>query len=151
MKVAFDTSVIVAASLEIHPFHPRAICWVEAASAKKLQGLVSWHGIAETWSVLTRFPVDNSANGAIAERMIDRLLERLRPLPVSAKAYRYALRRCSDRALRSGAIFDALHLVSAEIAGADIFLTLNSGDFERLRLAKSPRIVTPPDPPRVSI
>jgi hypothetical protein len=57
------------------------------------------------------------------------------------------MRRCSDRGLRSGAVYDALHLVAAERWGADLFLTFNTHDFTRMALAPGPRIAAPPDPP----
>lgn len=40
-----------------------------------------------------------------------------------------------------------LHLVEAERAGADVFLTFNPSDFQRLAVGPKPRIVVPPDPP----
>jgi len=43
----------------------------------------------------------------------------------------------------------ALHLVEAERAGADVFLTFNPSDFERL--AAGPKPVVPPDPPSTQL
>jgi predicted nucleic acid-binding protein len=45
----------------------------------------------------------------------------------------------------SGAVYDALHVVAAELAGATAIVTLDAGDFERFRIDVSPRIVVPPD------
>jgi hypothetical protein len=44
-------------------------------------------------------------------------------------------------------VFDALHLLDAEQAGAEVFLTFNAPDFLRLSNGASPKIVVPPDPP----
>jgi hypothetical protein len=51
--------------------------------------------------------------------------------------YNEALQRCTDRGFASGVVFDALHLVGAEHAGADALVTFNGADF--LRLASPPR------------
>lgn len=147
--MAFDTSVLVPALSEAHPFHARAINWLDAASSKKIAGVVAWHGLAETWSVLTRLPTHVPVSAATAERMVERVARRLTPLAMTAAVYRRALQRCADRGLRSGALFDALHLAAAEVAKADVFLTFNPGDFERLAAAPGPAILAPPDPPRV--
>src|SRR5262249_53483914 len=149
-KVFFDTSVLVAALTRAHAHHPRALVWVEACG-KRVDGIVSWHGLAELWSVLTRLPVSPPVPPVLAERMLDRLRHRLRTVTVSPRAYRKALRRCSERGFRSGAVFDALHLVAAEEARAEMFLTFNADDFDRLVVEGGPRIVVPPDPPRVSV
>lgn len=63
--------------------------------------------------------------------------------------YRDALDRCTSKGLRSGAIFDAVHLATAEAAGAEALVTFNERDFVRLSVAESPPIVVPPDPPAI--
>ena len=147
MKLAFDTSVLVAAVLEAHPHHERTRPWIGAIASGDIVGVMSWHAASETWSVLTRLPGDMRLPAASATLVIDRLVENLQPLEVSGPAYREAFRRCGERGARSGAIFDALHLVVAEMEGADALVTFNRGDFERLGRDGSTRIVVPPDPP----
>jgi len=51
------------------------------------------------------------------------------------------------RALKSGAVFDALHLIAAERARADALLTFNPNDFSRLAQGERPKIVVPSAPP----
>jgi predicted nucleic acid-binding protein len=149
--VALDTSVLVAALVEPHPHHARALRWIEAIGAGKAKGECSWHAVAETWSVLTRLPLEPAISPALAEVAIERLLAKVPAVTVVAETYRAAIRRCSERGLRSGALFDALHLVSAERRGADVFVTFNRSDFDRLHVEGSPRLVVPPDPPRFSL
>ena len=151
MKVAFDTSVVVAALVEPHPRHHRAICWITAAAADSLTAECSWHAVAETWSVLTRLPIDPPVSPSMAESAIERLIRYVTPIELSDKTYRAAMRRCAERGLRSGSVFDALHLVCAEIRGVDAFVTFNPGDFERLSSSDGPPILVPPDPPEVRL
>jgi predicted nucleic acid-binding protein len=150
VKVFFDTSVLVAALTRAHPHHARALVWVEACG-ESIEGLVSWHGLAELWSVLTRLPVSPPVPSALAERMVKRVQAKLKTVNVSVRAYRQSLKRCSERGLRSGAVFDALHLLTAEEAGADLLVTFNAEDFERLAAGARPPIVVPPDPPRIAL
>ncbi|MEI9937317.1 MAG: hypothetical protein WDO69_08825 [Pseudomonadota bacterium] len=49
--------------------------------------------------------------------------------------------------MKSGVVFDALHLLDAEQAGADVFLTFNPSDFTRLAVESSPPVVVPSVPP----
>ena len=147
MQVAFDTSVLVAALVASHPMHARAMAWVSAAVRREIVGECSWHAVAETWSVLTRLPTSPPISGAMADIALGRLTERVVPVALEAEVYRAAIRRCAERGLRSGALFDALHLLCAEAAGAEVFLTFNPSDFIRLSRDGGPEITVPPDPP----
>lgn len=150
-RIALDTSVMVAALVEPHPSHQRALRWIEAVAAGRAKAECSWHAAAETWSVLTRLPIEPPISPALAEMAVDRLLKKVEPVEMDGETYRDALRRCSERGLRSGALFDALHLVSAERRKVDAFVTFNRTDFERLTVDGSPRLVVPPDPPRFAL
>jgi predicted nucleic acid-binding protein len=142
VKAAFDTSVLVAAVVEGHPQHAAALSWVGAR--RKLERVGSMHALAETWAVLTRLPMlDAPLSPGVARAVVDRLAKRIALTPPSAKLYAAALGRCEATGARSGAVFDALHLVTAEHAGVDVLLTFNLRDFERLAVATSPRIVDP--------
>jgi predicted nucleic acid-binding protein len=149
VRLAFDTSVLVASLVEPHPYHLRTIPWLEALAGNGVDGVCTWHAVAETWAVLTRMPIVPVISPALASLAVARLLERVTPVEVGGNVYRSAMERCAVRGLRSGVVFDGLHLVAAELAGADGFVTFNPRDFERLAIEGSPRIVVPPDPPRV--
>ena len=151
MRLAFDTSVLVAALVEPHPHHQRARPWVQAVTSGGVEGHVSWHALAESWSVLTRLPGTLRLDPATANLVLDRIADHFRLVEVSAAHYRTAMRRCAERALRSGALFDALHLAVAESETVDGFVTFNGVDFERLSKGNSPKILIPPDPPSFSL
>jgi predicted nucleic acid-binding protein len=143
--VAFDTSVLVAAVVAGHAHHPRALPWLD--SGNRLDRRASWHAIAETWATLTRLPLDPPISAESAGEIVERLESLLRLRALTASIYREARRRCVTRSLRSGAIFDALHLVAARENGADAIATFNVKDFERLWERGDPEIVAPLDPP----
>jgi len=147
VNLAFDTSFLVAALIEGHVDHPRTLPWTEAVASGEIEARLSWHAAAETWSVLTRLPGTLRVQPSAASLVIDRLLETFEPAALSAATYRAALRRCAEKGLASGAVFDALHLASAEEQEVDGLVTFNGSDFERLRTPRSPEIVVPPHPP----
>lgn len=151
MRLAFDTSVLVAGQVEPHPFHDRALPWIEEVTTARVEGECTWHGIAETWGVLTRIPLEPAISPALAELAMRRLLESFHPVELSEDVYRRALRRCAERNLRSGAVFDALHLISAESRRVEALVTFNRADFERLTTESSPPIVVPPEPPAYTL
>jgi predicted nucleic acid-binding protein len=143
--VSFDTSVLVAALVTGHPHQARSMRWLDARDT--LDRRASWHAIAETCSTLTRLPLDPPVSAPAAGEAVERLASVLRLRAMTASIYRDALRRTVARGLRSGVIFDALHLVAAREDGAEVLVTFNARDFERLWEQGDPRIVVPPDPP----
>lgn len=149
MLVAFDTSVLVAGALTLHQFHTRAWPWLEAVEQGQLQGSICVHALSEAYSVFTKIPGGLQPADALA--LVRRLPSVFRVQAMAANNYVAALERCAVRGLRSGAVFDALHLIDAEDAGADVLLTFNAADFTRMTTARSPKIVVPPDPPSLQI
>lgn len=132
MKVAFDTSVIVAALLESHPNFATASPWIGALDAGDIEGVWTTHAYAETWAVLTRLPIAERVTGQDASRALDSLAAVQQPTALDFGTYQQAAQRASEAGGRSGIIFDAVHLVAAEVAGSEVFLTYNVADFERL-------------------
>jgi len=149
MKVAFDTSVLVAATHLTHRDHARAIVWMDAVATGALHGTISVHALGELWSVLTKLPVSPRISAQTAREVIKGLEASFEALPLTLQIYRDALDRCSSKGLSSGAIFDALHLATAEAAGVVALITFNEQDFTRLSAGDSPTIIVPPDPPAV--
>ena len=141
MTTALDTSVIVAALVRAHPEHDRALPCI--SPARRSAAVIAAHALAETWSTLTALPLEPRVSGEQAKAMLLRLRKRLTTIAMSEAIYRRAIDRCVARGLRSGAIYDALHLVAAEANGADVLLTFNVGDFERLATTDSPVIRAP--------
>jgi predicted nucleic acid-binding protein len=146
-RLAFDTSVLVAALVEPHPLHARAIPWLAAVGRGEAVGECTTHALAETWSVLTRLPIDPAIAPPLATLAIERMAGLLTVIEVTRDVYWRAMQRCSTHGLRSGALFDAVHMVSAETSGADALVTFNPGDFTRLALDGGTAVLVPPDPP----
>jgi predicted nucleic acid-binding protein len=149
LRVAFDTSIFVASLVSAHPHHARAVVWLRAVSSKAIQGVASVHALGETYSVLTKLPVAPQLAPEDALRMIDAVATAFEVIPLSRGIYDSALQRCAMKGARSGAIYDALHLATAEAANVDKVLTFNAPDFQRLVIAGGPLVTVPPEPPAV--
>lgn len=141
MTTALDTSVIVAALVRAHPHHDRARSWI--SPGKRGASVIAAHALAETWATLTALPLEPRLTGEQAREMLLRVRKRLTVIAMSDAIYRRSIDRCVARGLRSGAIYDALHLVAAEAHGASVFLTFNVGDFERLAEGDGPEVRAP--------
>jgi predicted nucleic acid-binding protein len=141
VKFALDTSVLVAGLVTTHPHNSRAARWVEPKPRRALT--VTTHALAECWASLTALPLEPRIGSDQAFALVNRLLPHLRVTSLSRAVYVEALRRCAGLGLRSGAVYDALHLIAAEKVGANVFLTFNLSDFERLARPGGPAIRAP--------
>jgi predicted nucleic acid-binding protein len=113
MKVFFDTSALVTAIVDQLPNHAAAL--------------------AECYATLTALPLPRRIQPAEATRLIEEnFLVHLEVIPWSVADYKAALTRVTTLGMRSGAIYDALHVRCAERAGCDRIITYNVTDFERL-------------------
>lgn len=93
MLIAFDTSVIVAATLTQHQFHARAWPWLDAVELGQFQACVCVHGLAEVYSVLTKIP--GAMTPADASAMVSSL-----PGVFTVHATNHQTYVCCDHALR---------------------------------------------------
>lgn len=144
VRVAFDTSGLLPLVLPGHPRYEWMKPWDEAVRGGRVAGLVFAHARAELFATATAIPGVRIAPKA-AFQVIDDLFRGLEVVPGSNEVYQAAVARCASVGAVSGAVYDALHVVAAELAGANAIVTLDPGDFERFRIDTSPRIVVPPD------
>ncbi|MCU0657584.1 MAG: PIN domain-containing protein [Polyangiaceae bacterium] len=151
MKILADTSVLIASLSASHVHHARARPWLKAAEEKRFELGLSVHAIAETYSVLTRIPYPAKFSAVKAKKALEDIAAIATVLDSDASLYFATVDRCVSLGLVSGAIFDGLHVVSAERWGADAVLTFNEADFVRLSLPTSPKVIVPPDPPAVTV
>lgn len=70
------------------------------------------------------------------------ILEKLIVIELRMEDYREALGTVAALGLRSGVVYDALHLACAEKAGYETMVTFNARDFERLE-PKRIKVIVP--------
>jgi predicted nucleic acid-binding protein len=143
VKVLFDTSVIIAASLPEHPSHAPCFVQLQAAKSGQFQGCLSTHSLAELYSVLTRMPSQPRMSPHEAKILIDRCLQYLQAIPLETVDYQAAIAQMTALNLPGGGIFDALIAQAALKTSADKILTLNPGHFTRLGSAIAQIIQVP--------
>ncbi len=132
MKVLFDTSVIVAASLSQHPSHAPCFIHLQAAKLAQIKGYLSTHSLAELYSVLTRMPSQPRISPQDAKRVIENHLQYLETVVLEQADYQAAIAQMTALNLPGGGIFDALIAQAALKSAADRLLTLNPNHFTRL-------------------
>ena len=133
MRVFFDTSVIVAASVADHPHHSRAWPALQRVAMGKDQGFVGAHSIAETYAALTRVPVVPRIHPSEAGRIVrDNVLRVCSVVPADSAQYLEALATVQEKGLPGAKIYDALLLACAARSGAERVYTFNLGDFREL-------------------
>ena len=144
MKILLDTSVLVAALVEPHPQHHRALPWLAKAKAEKFELVISSHTIAELYAVLSTLPVSPRITPGLAWRLIN---ESVTPaatmVSLTSSEYLTAVKDMSDLGLSGGAIYDALIVKAAQKANADRILTFNVVDFRRIWPEGAVRIAPP--------
>lgn len=144
MRVLFDTSVLVAALVERHPMHERALVWLKRAIAGEFEFLVSAHTMAELYAVLTALPGIPRVSPGTAWRLIHENVERNASIvSLSASDYTSSIRRLADAGLSGGVIYDALIAKAAKKEKADRLLTFNADDFKRVWPDGAASVVVP--------
>lgn len=133
MKILFDTSVLVAAIVEAHPMHIRALPWLQRARAGEFDFMVATHSLAELYAVLTTLPVKPRMSPAIAWRLVHENVETLaRLVPLSPSDYRYTVKRMADLGLTGVIIYDGLIARAAQKSKVERLLTFDADDFIRI-------------------
>ena len=133
MKILLDTSVFVAALVEPHPQHSRALPWLAKARAGDFDLVVSAHTIAELYAVLTTLPVSPRITPGLAWRLIHEDVEAIASIvSLSTSEYFAVVRRMNDLGLSGGAIYDAIIVKAAQKGGANRVFTFNVSDFKRI-------------------
>lgn len=132
MRVLFDTSVLVAALIVSHPHHSACFLRLKAAESKQVQGFISTHSLAETYSVITRLPIQPRIAPSQAQSIITDISQYLEIVPLLPDDYLAAIARIVALNLPGGGIFDALIAQAALKAEAEFLLTLNPNHFTRL-------------------
>lgn len=136
MKPAVDTTVLVAALDASDPDHVAAR---NLLTTRKC--MACSHALSETFSTLTGGRLGFRIAPGDAARLLHKTLsKRLHWITLSPADLLQAYAQASDRGIRGGAIYDYLHLVAARKAGAPVFHTLNTADFESFHRPGDPRI-----------
>ena len=133
MKFYFDTSVLVAASVQGHSHYAPAMQALEGMVSQGHHGYMSTHSLAETYAVLTRTPFIPAIYPSEAWQVLEvSILPHLEIVALSAAEYRDLVRQCAAQGQIGGRVYDAIHLRCAEKTSCDRLYTFNVRDFRSL-------------------
>lgn len=109
MKTLFDTSILVAALVENHSKHERALPWLSKAKVKEFEFVVSSHTLAELYAVLSSLPVKPRITPGVAWKLIHENVESVAKIvSLSSNEYNSLIKRASERGFTGGIIYEAL-------------------------------------------
>ena len=144
MRLYFDTSVLVALAVAHHPHHAASSAVYRQVTSGRHEGVVSAHGLAETFSTLTRLPLTPMIHPSEAYRYVtESIVEHCEVVILHEKDYLATLDSAAQAGLRGGILYDALQLRCAEKARCDRIYTFNLSDFLRLAPQLGNRILRP--------
>ena len=133
MRTLFDTSVLVAAIVEPHPMHTRALPWLQRAKAEEIDFLVASHTLAELYAALTTLPLKPRISPLTAWRLVhDNIETSAKIISLSPSDYKDTIKYMSELGLTGDIIYDALIVKAAQKSGVERLLTFNADDFVRL-------------------
>lgn len=144
MKILLDTSILVAAMVESHPAHERALPWLKRVKHGDDTGIVSAHSLAEVYSILTTLPVHPKISPGDAQQLIaNNILNVLEVVVLSDVDYARVIEHLSALGIVGGATYDAVILRAAINADVDQIVTLNEKDFCRVYPELAGKIIAP--------
>ena len=150
MKIFFDTSVLVAASVRSHVHHVQSLPALRKVIANKDRGFFGTYSIAEVFSALTRLPAVPRIHPAEATRMIEEnLLPHFEIVPGSKSDYLAAMNITANGGWIGRKIYDALLLCCAAKVDVDRIYTFNLNDFQRLAPTSLKSKICAPRSPRL--
>jgi len=142
VKILFDTSLLVAATVAAHPAHSRALPWLSRAHAGDFELVVSAHTLAEMYAVLTRLPLSPRIRPAMAEKLIsENVRAHAEVVSLSAKDYSTVLSNAAALNLSGGVVYDAVIAHAARKSSVDQLVTLDPDDFRRVWPDAGDRII----------
>lgn len=144
MTVFFDTSVLVAALVQPHPMHSRAINWFKRAKSQEFDMVISSHTLAELYAVLTTLPVSPRITPEMAWRLINENIEGIATIvSLSTSDYIATIKYLRDSGFSGGIVYDALAFKAAIKSNAAKLVTFNASDFKRIWPDEKIQIVSP--------
>lgn len=144
MNVLFDTNVLIAALVTLHPHHTGCRVWMEAAIHGRIQLVVSCHSLAEFYRVLTSMKASPQfTTRQVWQLLSDPILRVGTIVELTQADYLDCLQHLVTSHARGGIVFDALIVQAALKAKVDKLLTLNDKHFLQLWPDHTDEVISP--------
>jgi predicted nucleic acid-binding protein len=132
VDIFFDTTVLVAASVQSHPHYTQARSALLRVTAGQDKGFMGLHSIAEVFAALTRLPVQPRIHPIEAARIVtENILPHFKLLSISKEDYLKALNTMASGGWIGAKIYDVLLLHCAARCAVQRIYTFNLGDFRQ--------------------
>lgn len=109
----------------------------------EISGVLAAHTLGEIYAVLTRLPAQPRIQPGEAAEMITELASLFRIVAIPADEYLKVIAYLASHGISGGAVYDALILHAASLAGVDQILTFNARDFRRVYPSIADRVTIP--------
>ncbi len=144
MKVYVDINVVIADTFADHIHHANAAQLFLHIRRSRWTPVLSAHGLAEIYTVLTGTPFNRRPTPLAVEQMLqENVLESFEIQALSRSDYIEAIRYCAAQGVTGGRIYDALHISAARKAGCSRIYTFNIQHFRQLAPDLLNRIMAP--------
>jgi predicted nucleic acid-binding protein len=133
VKAYFDTPVLVASCVESHEHFFQARGLLRQVHEKKIEGVMSCHGLAECFAVLTRPPYAPTLDPARAWQLLSHnILSGFELVTLSPTEYQDAVQRYAGNGWGGARLYDWLHIETARKSNCETIYTFNIRHFRQL-------------------
>jgi len=132
--IFFDTSVLVAGTIEFGPSSHHAMLLLDAVADGRIEGpLTAWHCCLEFFAVTTRLPEEYRLEPGMALRFLrEEIFARFSIRDLAAEQREEFLASATEESALGGRIYDAHIAEVARRAGARLVVTENRRHFTSL-------------------
>jgi predicted nucleic acid-binding protein len=144
VNVYIDSDLVVSRLLVGHVHHAVAAAFFREVRRRRMTPVISSHGLAEVFSVLTRIPPPGRIPPAAAWQMLEANIVPLFKIQALDDAeYIELLRNCAAQGLLGGQVYDAVHVHAARKAKCARIYTFNVIHFRHIAPDLHDRVVSP--------
>jgi predicted nucleic acid-binding protein len=144
VNVYVDTNLIVARAVIDHQHQADAIRLFREIRSHRWKPVISAHGLAEIYSILTRAPFLRPISPAEAGDIIrQNIVPHFQIEPLSRADYLSIIQNCALNHWPGGRIYDAVHIHAARKAKCARIFTMNIEEFRRIAPDLRDRITHP--------
>ena len=144
MKIYIDTNIVVADAVDNHPHNANAASLFREIQVRGWTPVISTHGLAEVYSILTGAPFYPRISPAVAWQIIEEnILASFEIEPLIRSDYTKIVRECAISGCIGGRVYDAIHVHAARKAKCERIYTFNVQDFRQIAPDLVDRIMAP--------
>ena len=144
MKIYIDTNIVVAQTAKNHIHHANAAGLFLQIKLHRWRPVISTHGLAEIYAVLTGAPHKPRPTPAAVWQMLqENVLDLFEVEALTRADYSKIIKECAAQGWTGGRIYDAIHIHAARKAQCSRIYTFDVLHFRQLAPDLHDRILAP--------